>query len=157
DVLVPDAVAAEQFVHDTLTKRGYRATENREFFRAPIHEVVKLLMRVRELMESVTVERSLSGKSRIAWEEGLSGQEEDQLNEEFLDLAAAICTETGQASISMLQRRLKLGYSRAAKIIEQLEKLGIIGPAEGAIPRKVLLSKSDAEKRLRSARTAKTI
>ncbi len=156
DVLVPDAVAAEQFVHDALTKQGYRATENREFFRAPIHEVVKLLMRVRELMESITIERSLSGETRIALEEGFSAQDEDALDE-LLESAAAICTETGQASISMIQRRLRIGYPSAARIIEQLEKLGIIGPAEGSTPRKVLLSKSDAEKRLRLAQAGKVI
>ena len=46
-----------------------------------------------------------------------------------------------QASTSMLQRRLKLGYSRAARIIDQIEDRGIIGPSEGSKPRQILISR----------------
>ena len=49
--------------------------------------------------------------------------------------------ETGQASTSMLQRRLKLGYSRAARIVDRMEELGIVGPFEGSKPRKVLITR----------------
>ena len=48
-----------------------------------------------------------------------------------------------QASTSMLQRRLKLGYSRAARIIDQIEDRGIIGPSEGSKPRQILISRED--------------
>ena len=51
--------------------------------------------------------------------------------------------QTGQASASMLQRKLKLGYARAARIIDQMESRGIIGPFDGAKPRQLLISKSD--------------
>jgi S-DNA-T family DNA segregation ATPase FtsK/SpoIIIE len=45
------------------------------------------------------------------------------------------------ASVSMLQRRLKLGYSRAARLVDQLEEYGVVGPFEGSKPRKVLVTK----------------
>lgn len=55
--------------------------------------------------------------------------------------AVEIVLETGMASASMLQRRLKLGYSRASRIVDQMEEYGVIGPFEGSKPRKVLISK----------------
>ena len=58
--------------------------------------------------------------------------------------------EAGQASTSSLQRRLKLGYARAARIMDELEEKGIIGPYEGAKPRRVLMSKEQlAERKMR--------
>lgn len=58
--------------------------------------------------------------------------------------------EAGQASTSSLQRRLKLGYARAARMMDELEQMGIIGPYEGAKPRKVLMTKEQlAERKLR--------
>ena len=53
-----------------------------------------------------------------------------------------VVLEVGQASVSMLQRRLKLGYSRAARLVDQMEELGVIGPYEGAKPRQVLISRA---------------
>ncbi|MBI5557881.1 MAG: DNA translocase FtsK 4TM domain-containing protein [Deltaproteobacteria bacterium] len=58
------------------------------------------------------------------------------------DEAVAIVCESGQASISMIQRRLRVGYNRAARMIETMEKEGVIGPADGAKPREVLTRKS---------------
>lgn len=62
--------------------------------------------------------------------------------DERYDEAVAIVCESGQASISMVQRRLRIGYNRAARLIELMEKEGIIGPADGARPREVLVRKS---------------
>ena len=59
--------------------------------------------------------------------------------------AIEIVLETGQASVSMLQRRLKLGYARAARIVDEREDRGIVGPFEGAKPRQVLISKEQWE------------
>ncbi len=61
--------------------------------------------------------------------------------DEMVDKAIEILVDAGQASTSYLQRRLKLGYARAARIIDQLEEMGIVGPSEGSKPRAVLMSK----------------
>jgi S-DNA-T family DNA segregation ATPase FtsK/SpoIIIE len=64
--------------------------------------------------------------------------------------AVDVVIETGMASASMLQRRLKLGYSRAARLIDQMEEGGVVGPFEGSKPRKLLLTKEQwAEQKLR--------
>ena len=55
--------------------------------------------------------------------------------------AVEVVLETGQASVSMLQRRLKLGYSRAARIVDEMEQRGIVGPFEGSKPRALLITK----------------
>jgi len=61
--------------------------------------------------------------------------------DELIDAAAEVVVETGQASVSMLQRRLKLGYARAARLVDQLEEKGIVGPFEGSKPRQLLITK----------------
>lgn len=61
--------------------------------------------------------------------------------DELLDEAIDIVVEMGQASVSMLQRRLKLGYSRAARIVDQMEERGIVGAFEGAKPRQILITR----------------
>jgi len=63
--------------------------------------------------------------------------------DEMYDQAVAIVTETRQASISMVQRRLRVGYNRAARMIEQMERDGVVGPADGARPREVYARKID--------------
>ena len=65
--------------------------------------------------------------------------------DELLNDAIRIVVENGQASILMLQRRLRIGYSRAARLIDQMEERRIIGGYEGSKPRKVLLSREDLE------------
>jgi DNA segregation ATPase FtsK/SpoIIIE, S-DNA-T family len=64
--------------------------------------------------------------------------------DEMYDQAIAIVTETQQASISMIQRRLRVGYNRAARMIEQMERDGVVGPADGAKPREVYARKIEA-------------
>ncbi|MCF2670869.1 DNA translocase FtsK [Butyricicoccus pullicaecorum] len=70
---------------------------------------------------------------------GDGGSEEDEMLMEAID----VVMDCGQASVSMLQRRLKLGYSRAARIVDQMEQRGIVGPFEGSKPRQILISKDD--------------
>lgn len=62
-------------------------------------------------------------------------------DEDFVLRAAEVAVNAGQLSTSMLQRKLKLGYARAARIVDELEEMGIVGESEGAKPRKVLMSK----------------
>ncbi len=61
--------------------------------------------------------------------------------DEMLPQAVDIILETGQASVSMLQRRLKLGYARAARIVDEMEEKGIVGPFQGSKPRAILVTK----------------
>jgi DNA segregation ATPase FtsK/SpoIIIE, S-DNA-T family len=68
-------------------------------------------------------------------------EREDQEHDEKYDEAVAFVARTGQASISLIQRKLRIGYNRAARIIEQMEEEGIVGPSDGVKPREVLIHK----------------
>ncbi len=71
--------------------------------------------------------------------------------DELLPAAIEVVLETGQASVSMLQRRLKLGYSRAARLVDQMEERGVVGPFEGSKPRQLLITRAQwQEMQLRS-------
>ncbi|MDP2938362.1 MAG: DNA translocase FtsK [Candidatus Omnitrophota bacterium] len=61
--------------------------------------------------------------------------------DEFYDQAVKVIMESGQASVSILQRRLRLGYTRAARIIDMMEQEGLIGSFEGSKPRKILIDR----------------
>ena len=65
--------------------------------------------------------------------------EEDELSDELYDQAVAIVSEMRQVSISMLQRKMRIGYNRSARMIERMERDGIVGAADGAKPRDVLI------------------
>ena len=65
----------------------------------------------------------------------------DSEYDELLPAAIEVVLEQGQASVSMLQRRLKLGYSRAARLVDQMEEKGIVGPFEGSKARQILITK----------------
>ncbi len=69
------------------------------------------------------------------------GEEQADDGDELLPAAVEVVLETGQASVSMLQRRLKLGYSRAARLVDQMETRGFVGPFEGSKPRQLLITK----------------
>ncbi len=73
----------------------------------------------------------------------IEGGDLDEDYDEMYDLAVGLVTETQQASISMIQRRLRVGYNRAARMIEQMERDGVVGPAEGGKPRDVYARKMD--------------
>ncbi len=67
-----------------------------------------------------------------------SGSLEDEVDDELLEEARRTVEEAGKASTSFLQRKLRIGYARAARIMDILEERGVIGPADGARPRDVL-------------------
>ena len=78
-------------------------------------------------------------------EDGKSGGEEEEPFDEKYDEALAIVAKDRQASISYIQRRLRIGYNRAARIIETMEREGVVGPSEGARPREVYVSPIEIE------------
>jgi S-DNA-T family DNA segregation ATPase FtsK/SpoIIIE len=74
--------------------------------------------------------------------DGAGGDSDDDLADERYDDAVALVAESRQASISMIQRRLRIGYNRAARIIERMEKEGLIAPSDGTSkPRDVYINK----------------
>jgi len=90
-----------------------------------------------ELLEEV-VDESDAGSGE---DDGFD-PDEDPLLEEAIGLVASM----GTASTSMLQRRLRLGYTRAGRLIDMLERRGIISPYEGSKPRTVLVGEADLER-----------
>jgi S-DNA-T family DNA segregation ATPase FtsK/SpoIIIE len=82
----------------------------------------------------------------ILMPEEISNEDEDTSDMDDLFMQAArIVIESGQGSVSYLKRRLKVGHSRAGRIMDQLEEVGVVGPAQGSKPREVLLSKEQLE------------
>lgn len=69
----------------------------------------------------------------------------DEPTDELYDDALDIILSTGNASTTFLQRKLKIGYARAASLVDQLEAKGVVGPADGAKPRKILVSRKEEE------------
>lgn len=67
--------------------------------------------------------------------------------DELLQEAAEWILDTKKASVSMLQRRFRIGYTRAGRLMDTLEHLGIVGPADGAKPREILMTREEADAR----------
>lgn len=85
-------------------------------------------------------------------EKGHGDTSGDGGDDEIIEKAIDVVVEMGQASTSSLQRKLKLGYARAARVMDELENMGIVGAYEGAKPRKVLISKQDwADRKMRKS------
>jgi S-DNA-T family DNA segregation ATPase FtsK/SpoIIIE len=92
------------------------------------------------------IEESLAEKERAkGGGGGVPAAQADSAGDydELLSAAVEVVMETGQASVSMLQRRLKLGYSRAARLVDQMEERGIVGPFEGSKPRSVTITREE--------------
>jgi S-DNA-T family DNA segregation ATPase FtsK/SpoIIIE len=80
------------------------------------------------------------------WENTITENEQQTDDDPLLAEAARLFIESGQASISLLQRRMRIGYNRAARIIDQLEEKGIVGGYEGSKPRAIKMTWQDYEK-----------
>lgn len=83
-----------------------------------------------------------------AGDEGLLDPDSDDLLED----AATLVLESGSASVSMLQRRLRVGYTRAGRLIDMLERRGIVGPYEGSKPRQIMVRSEDQDRVLEQLR-----
>ena len=90
---------------------------------------------IQEIEKAIPVPKSEKGGSSSDVPTG------DGSDEDVIDRAVEVLADAGQASVSYLQRKLKLGYARAARIMDQLEELGVVGPYEGSKPRQVLVTK----------------
>ena len=92
---------------------------------------------IAQIEQSVQEKENKGGKGASA-----AADTESSGEDELLPAAVDVVLETGQASVSMLQRRLKLGYSRAARLVDQMEERGIVGPFEGSKPRQLLITRA---------------
>ena len=97
------------------------------------------------VMAEIDKKAAESGKSGSGSSGSTAAETESSDGDEMLPAAVDVILETGQASVSMLQRRLKLGYARAARIMDEMEERGIVGPFEGAKPRQLLITKEQWE------------
>ena len=93
-----------------------------------------------EVLEEIERKAQQTGKSKPGASDPDPNPEELE-GDEMLPAAVDVILETGQASVSMLQRRLKLGYARAARIVDEMEEKGIVGPFQGSKPRAILVTK----------------
>ncbi|MCI9116180.1 MAG: DNA translocase FtsK [Acutalibacter sp.] len=105
-----------------------------------ISSIVEFVKKTREIEydESVLEEIERNAASEGGHDDGLEGGGEG--HDPMLEEAVKCVVEAGQASTSLLQRRLRLGYARAGRIIDEMEQLGIVGPHEGSKPRQVLMT-----------------
>ena len=92
---------------------------------------------IEEFMNKAAEEKTAADSGSAARDESPADGIDDMLPQ-----AVEVVLETGSCSVSMLQRRIKLGYSRAARIVDQMEELGIVGPYEGAKPRQVVIDRA---------------
>lgn len=105
-----------------------------------VEKVVKYLAGLFDGVERVDLEEDSSGED---------GGDGGDLDDPLLTKAVGLVMATGVASASMLQRRLKIGFSRASRLVDTMERLGIVGPMEGSKPREILVDEDAAREILR--------
>lgn len=98
-----------------------------------------------KIMDEIDKKASQTGKSGSASSFDSEPNGDELGGDELLPAAVDVILETKQASASMLQRRLKLGYARAARIIDEMEERGIVGPYQGSKPRSIMITKDQWE------------
>ena len=94
-----------------------------------------------QIMEEIDRKAAQTGKTAPATASDPDPNTDELDGDEMLPAAVDVILETNQASVSMLQRRLKLGYARAARIVDEMEEKGIVGPFQGSKPRSILITK----------------
>ena len=91
-----------------------------------------------EIIKEIEKASGSKGTASASGDKNSRENEADELQEE----AEEVALEAGQVSVSMLQRRLKLGYSRAARLVDQMEERGYVGPFEGSKPRQLMITRA---------------
>ncbi len=111
---------------------------------ARIHGAYVSDQEIERIVAFVTKQAKPSYDESISKYEALlpEGEKADEEFDEKYDAAVELVTDLGQASVSLVQRYLKIGYNRAARIIERMEAEGVVGPSDGVKPRKVLARKT---------------
>ena len=97
-----------------------------------------------QIMEDIERKAAQTGNKPVTASDPEPNSDESSYDE-LLPAAVDVILETNQASASMLQRRLKLGYSRASRIIDQMAEIGLVGPYKGSKPRDVIITKEKWE------------
>jgi S-DNA-T family DNA segregation ATPase FtsK/SpoIIIE len=110
-------------------------------------EIARLTTAWRSQGEPAYDQELLEGRDTVEESEGELSPDEDDLLEEAIHLVA----QTQTASVSMIQRRLRVGYTRAGRLIDMLERRGVISGYEGSKPRQVLISEADVARMLERA------
>ena len=98
-----------------------------------------------QVLEEIEKKAENTGNKKDSTASDPKPTQEELDGDEMLPAAVDVILETGQASVSMLQRRLKLGYARAARIVDEMEEKGIVGPFQGSKPRAILITKEQWE------------
>lgn len=102
-------------------------------------EIKKVVSFLQKVGGEPEYDESVTNKQNVKTSFDMNGGR-DEYEDELLNEAKRIVVEAGKASASLLQRRLRLGYARAARLIDLLEEQGVVGPADGARPRDVLIT-----------------
>ena len=100
-----------------------------------------------QVLKEIEKNAAQTGKKPAATAADPEPNSEELDGDEMLPQAVDVILETQQASVSMLQRRLKLGYARAARIVDEMEEKGFVGPFQGSKPRAILITKEQWEAR----------
>ena len=105
------------------------------------HEVHRVVAQLKKAGKANYIEEILSGPANQG-ADGMPGVDEDAEADPLYDQAVQIVLTTRKASISGVQRRLKIGYNRAARLVEQMEAAGLVGPLESNGRREILVPES---------------
>src|SRR5690606_26331223 len=102
-------------------------------------------MEIERLIDHWRKDIDVSSKEDPPWEKLLQEPDENE-DDGLIEQAISIVRQTQRASASLLQRRLRIGYPRAARLLDELEKMGVVGPSQGGgKEREVLISEDDLD------------